>query len=244
MHNQSNLEDMSLSTDDALVKDYLEKLTAPLVEVLPYAEREALRMEFRLHLLAIAAAHEELGYTRADALAAALRDFGNPRKIGRGIYRAHKKPLKLPYIPGLAGGFVAAPISIAAGRLADMYMVNSGLVANSGGSINDLIWSAFGFLGGCIVWKYRLNSVRAASQVGTLYGLSVIALSIPIGWISSHPVGIDLGYTRMVLISSLIWAVAGAGVGGLLGAVRKLSGRFGYFLSATIDQARGGPTIR
>jgi len=242
MQNLPNPEDISLSQKAALVNDYLEKLTAPLVDVLSYTEREALRTEVRLHLQAIAAAHEELGSASEDALNAALRDFGNPRKIGRGIYLAHKKPVTLPYIPGLVGGFIAAPISIFAGRLVDMYMVNAGLQTYSGDYISDMIWSAFGFLAGCMVWRYRLNPVRATLQSGALYGISVIAISIPIGWLSSHPVGIDLGYTRLVLISALIWSIMGGCVGAILSTFRLFSDYVSRILSATIGHARRGPT--
>jgi hypothetical protein len=223
MQNQSEQEILSASPADSILNDYLETITAPLVDVLPYEEREALRTEFRLHLYAIAAAHEELGTAPENALAAALHDFGDPRAIGRGIYWAHKKPVALPHIPGLAGGFVAAPISIFAGRLVDTYMVNTGLVTYSGGNISDLIWSAFGFLAGCLVWRYRLKPLHAALQSWALYGISVIAISIPIGWLSSHPVGIDLGYTRMVLISALIWSIMGGCVGAILATIRSFS---------------------
>lgn len=76
-HHQSD-EDVA-----ALMEDYLDHLLAPLVGKAPYDLRMQLRAELRDHLEALAEAREELGESREEAAAAALRQFGDPAKIAR-----------------------------------------------------------------------------------------------------------------------------------------------------------------
>ncbi len=72
---------------DSLLEDYLDHLCAPLIGVLSYARRSQLRLETQLHLEALSAEGVEQGKTSDLALTDALREFGEPWRIGEGILR-------------------------------------------------------------------------------------------------------------------------------------------------------------
>jgi hypothetical protein len=65
------------------IEDYLDYLCAPLLGVVPYAERLSLREEARAHLLDIIAEFEAKGLPPEEALTGALRAHGNPWRIGQ-----------------------------------------------------------------------------------------------------------------------------------------------------------------
>lgn len=71
--------------DDEETAAYFERLNAPLRKM-PQADRAELHAELRQHLDALAAAHEELGASPDEAAHAALKQFGDPVKIGRRLF--------------------------------------------------------------------------------------------------------------------------------------------------------------
>ena len=81
--------------DDEDVAIYFERLNAPLKKVPPEARAE-MHQELRQHLDALAAAHEELGATPEEAKAAALRQFGDPAKIGRRLFQEWEATCRPP----------------------------------------------------------------------------------------------------------------------------------------------------
>ena len=91
MHNQfeeeASLSPLSYATSGTpqphpRLEDYLDRLCVPLVEELSYGERAVIRQEVRTHLLAIVAAHEELGSPPEEAVQFALQQFGEAKEIG------------------------------------------------------------------------------------------------------------------------------------------------------------------
>ena len=66
---------------DSRIEDYLDRVSAPLVEWVPYARRAELRAELRGHLEALAASYRELGSEPDLATEEALRQFGDPREL-------------------------------------------------------------------------------------------------------------------------------------------------------------------
>ena len=70
------------------IEDYLDHLCAPLVGVVPYAERQNLRFEAREHLLEIAAEFEAEGQKPETALTNAMQAHGEPWRIGESFLRA------------------------------------------------------------------------------------------------------------------------------------------------------------
>jgi hypothetical protein len=66
------------------LEQYLDELERPLAG-LSEGVRSEWREEARQHVLGLAAAHEELGSSPDEALEAALRQFGNARRIGEQV---------------------------------------------------------------------------------------------------------------------------------------------------------------
>jgi hypothetical protein len=63
------------------IEDFLDHLCAPLVGIVPYRERHALREEVRLHLECLIAEYQEKSASEA-AIEAAFREFGEPWQSG------------------------------------------------------------------------------------------------------------------------------------------------------------------
>jgi len=73
--------------EDAWVEDYLDHLSAPLVGIVPLAERRNLRDEVRAHLEALAAEYGFEGKSPPEATAAALQELGEPWQVGQTFLR-------------------------------------------------------------------------------------------------------------------------------------------------------------
>lgn len=73
--------------EDALVEDYLDHLCAPLVGIVPLAERRDLRAEVRGHLEALAAEYGFEGQPPSEATTAALLELGEPWQVGQTFLR-------------------------------------------------------------------------------------------------------------------------------------------------------------
>ena len=72
---------------DAWTEDYLDHLCAPLVGIVPLAERRNLRDEVRAHLEALADEFGYAGKSPPEAAAAALQELGEPWQVGQTFLR-------------------------------------------------------------------------------------------------------------------------------------------------------------
>lgn len=73
------------------MKKYLDALEEPLAP-LGEAACHDWRQEAEAHILSLIAAHEELGLSHEQAVATALREFGNENRIGKNVaYEIHKQ---------------------------------------------------------------------------------------------------------------------------------------------------------
>jgi hypothetical protein len=94
---------------DARIEDYLDHMGAPLVGMAPYARRQSLRAEWRAHLEMLAAAYEELGSDRDAAVTQALKQFGDPNRLGRLWARTWRSgapaPRRRPVLPAMRAAF-------------------------------------------------------------------------------------------------------------------------------------------
>jgi len=73
--------------ENAWVEDYLDHLCAPLIGIVPLAERRGLRDEVRAHLEALAAEYGFEGKLLPEATAAALQEMGEPWQVGQTFLR-------------------------------------------------------------------------------------------------------------------------------------------------------------
>lgn len=67
----------------AQIEDYLDYLCAPVLGIVPYAQRRRLRLETEDHLWALAEDFEAEGFAPAEAVTVALREYGEPWRIGQ-----------------------------------------------------------------------------------------------------------------------------------------------------------------
>lgn len=72
----------------AQVEDYLDYLCAPLLGIAPHAQRRRLRLETEDHLRALAEDFEAEGFAPDEAVAVALREYGEPWRIGQDFAEA------------------------------------------------------------------------------------------------------------------------------------------------------------
>jgi hypothetical protein len=196
---------------DPRIDDYLDHACAPLVGVVPFEKREELRREWRAHLEALAEARAELDGAPADAVAAALRQFGDPVRLGRQWARAWRRGDTGRLWPAVrTAACVFAPASLACWLLGQ--------------------FPQFGGL-----WLYALGVPLAAGMLAgylsrgrRAFGacLSVAAVSL-VSYLAHWTLGTDdaLVFSRsyqallVLLALQLIWIPVGgigAGIGGWL----------------------------
>jgi hypothetical protein len=65
------------------LEDYLDYLCAPLIGIVPYAQRRRLRLETEDHLLALAEDFQSEGFVFEEAICIALREYGEPWRVGQ-----------------------------------------------------------------------------------------------------------------------------------------------------------------
>jgi hypothetical protein len=84
---------------DVRIQDYLDRVLAPLAESVPYHERQELRTELRDHLGLLIDAYAELG--DEDPIAAALRQFGEAKTLGRSWLRRWEREQVTSPLPAM-----------------------------------------------------------------------------------------------------------------------------------------------
>ena len=72
----------------AQIEDYLDYLCAPLLGIVPYAQRRRLRLETEDHLLALVEDFGAEGFAPDQAVTVALREYGEPWRIGQDFAEA------------------------------------------------------------------------------------------------------------------------------------------------------------
>jgi hypothetical protein len=72
----------------AQIADYLDYLCAPLLGIVPYAQRRRLRLETEDHLRALAEDFGAEGFAPDEAVSVALREYGEPWRIGQDFAEA------------------------------------------------------------------------------------------------------------------------------------------------------------
>ena len=77
----------TISVENAPLQNYLDRLYAPLIEVMPYADRQAARIEVEGHILHLIEAEMSIGLSLDAATESALEQFGDPGVLGRAIAR-------------------------------------------------------------------------------------------------------------------------------------------------------------
>ena len=105
------------SAPNALIEDYLDRVTAPLVGWKDYDERVALRQEIRAHLDAGIAAFQELGESHDEAVRSALKQLGNPDVIGMQYLDVSGGLNSIRRLSRAAGGFICTAFGAGIGMV-------------------------------------------------------------------------------------------------------------------------------
>lgn len=113
--------------NDEHLDQFFQRLNKPLKRM-PQPARAELHAELRQHLAALVAAHEELGSTPEEALDLALRQFGDPAKIGHRLWwewflSSRRRPSE---------GFLAAGYALVLYALCDLLFALPPLLAPLG----------------------------------------------------------------------------------------------------------------
>lgn len=86
MNRPNNLpfpSDAPPAEEEAQIQDYLDYLCAPLLGIVPYAQRRRLRLETEDHLWALAEDFGAEGFAPDEAVTVALQEYGEPWRIGQ-----------------------------------------------------------------------------------------------------------------------------------------------------------------
>lgn len=122
---------------NARLDDYLDRVVAPLVDHVPHARRRELRAELGAHLEALVDAHLELGATPEEALTAALKQFGSPRRVGQYWLREWRRERPAPPDSALRTAYVGLLCFLPATLLA--WIANNAAVAVGGNALSALL---------------------------------------------------------------------------------------------------------
>jgi hypothetical protein len=194
-------------------------MCVPLVGHVPYARRQSLRAEWRAHLEMLAAAYEELGSDRDEAVTLALKQFGDPDRLGKLWARTWRSRAPVcaprPLLPAM--GTAAVWFGLAT-------VISYLLLLADGGAGNRLADLNGGALPLCAVGMPLLAGLlsglatRGRHAMGTFYAL---ALLIPTTLATVHLVSPEEFGARagLTLLQFMFWMPLGcatATVGGWL----------------------------
>lgn len=82
-HRNANLPADAADSVEAQIEDYLDYLCAPLLGIVPYAQRRRLRLEAADHLYALTEDYSAEGFAPLEAVSIAQREYGEPWAVGQ-----------------------------------------------------------------------------------------------------------------------------------------------------------------
>jgi hypothetical protein len=215
----------------ARLDDYLDRVVAPLVDDVPHARRRELRAELGAHLEALVDAHVELGANPEEALAAAIRQFGPPRQVGKHWLREWRRERPAPPASALqtarvgllcfltasffSWAFCSAAVKVGSSAVGGLLLLNTILFPTVAGLLTGILSRTrhgYGALLGCgcaALICAILGAFESVSEFSEIQRFPVAALAA----------------TQMVLWLPLA-ALAGAAGGSLRRGLREALGRW------------------
>lgn len=210
------------------LEEYLDRFCAPLADHATDEQRLAIREEIRTHILGLVAAYEELGSTPAEALQAALRQFGEADQIGRSLSREYPSsfttgPLMWALLHGVLGGAVGALVFLNSESIFQQLHFTSSIDI----AFDCLAGLALGWMPGLYLLKRPMSPLRAAIQTGAFYSLlttglcAIIDLQSAMHTFSAHPL-----YTLLVIATvGINGALGGGAMAGLFQRLKRFAPR-------------------
>ncbi|MBW3625550.1 MAG: permease prefix domain 1-containing protein [Armatimonadetes bacterium] len=206
------------SLADPYIEDYLDRVYAPLVGVIPYTRRRDLIDEMRSHLYELVQTRREEGAEEEEALREAFRQFGPPRRIARAWIEAESIPWTRRQ------GWLASLLTFGGAALVAFLMVAS---PYSGGED----WFQRRNLGYADIWAGLVLPLFAAILLGyhararvyltSFFVLSAMILVASLLYLADLPSGASYGgfssiYEFFAVVLGLYWillAFIGIGIG-------------------------------
>jgi hypothetical protein len=121
---------------EGLIEEYLDRVCARLVDDVPRERRLELRAELKAHLEALVDAHQEIGASPQEAIAAALVQFGDAAVVGREWARSWKGQGRRPGREALRAT-MAALLTFGIANSLSLVLL---MMAQSGGWRDGLLW--------------------------------------------------------------------------------------------------------
>ncbi|MCW3096885.1 MAG: hypothetical protein JWL77_2503 [Chthonomonadaceae bacterium] len=192
------------------IEDYLDHLCAPLINKTTYEQRLAIRDEVRSHLLVLAAGHEELGSTPADAIQAAIDQFGNAKKIGCSLSSKYRKPFVLNpillwYLLHAAVGGIVGSIAV---LTTDCLVRQMGMTTNICVNMDFQVGFAIGWIPAIRLMKRPVSPLHAGIKTSVFYITLTTGLQMFAWAASGHP--LDWRPVPMILAGLFIMGLVGA----------------------------------
>jgi len=161
-----------------LQEDFLLRVTASLrSEMSPFELDETIR-ELRSHLIASAAAFEEVGLSPYEAMRAAIQRFGEPEKIDKDLAREARKSKANPAARTTIGwaALVCGPLMVGG----DYLMVITGVVSSQSDGMLPIGMVTGAIIGIALNRRMRyplIAAIRAAILVPSVLALVCMALN-------------------------------------------------------------------
>lgn len=198
-----------------LLNNYLQRTCVPCESLVSEQEQDELREEMSGHILALAAAHQELGFSAEEAMRAALKQFGEAEEISRAVAREiGKRPSMLgsPLTVSMIGGVLANWITFSG---ANFLLAHAEINVISPEA--RIVGIAMGCITGAVLWKRR-RSIRQAAIWNTGFYVGTVATAIIGLFLFTGNVGKCLSpeWLRLAAPVLLQW-LAVAGVAGATG---------------------------
>jgi len=178
MDNRFETQENSAPTSpqaSCLLNDYLQRTCASGDSLLSVQEQDELREEMSEHILALAAAYQELGSNAEEAMRAALKQFGDAEEIHRAVVREiGKRPSMLgsALTVSMIGGVIANWVTFSGANL---------LLAHAEIDVISpearIVGLAMGCITGAVLWK-RGKSIRQAAAWNTGFYVGTVATAI------------------------------------------------------------------
>jgi len=206
---------------EAHIEDFLDHQAAPLVGRISYEERQELRAELRQQILSLAAAHQELGSTRGEAIALALNSMA-AKPVEMAAQRATPELATRAATGAFAGSLKLALWSFGIAGLASLLVVAASENA-SGAAVPFLLSSilgAFPFAAGSV-----LGLKKAQKQFSAMVAAQwMLYLPVTLGFILvTHGPGGDVplfraaAFTLIYTISTTLFGSLGIHAGNWIG---------------------------
>ena len=220
----------------AAIETYLDALCAPLIATTEAEEVTAIRSEMRAHLLSLAAAYEELGSTKQEAMREALQKFGSARQVGTSLRSEHMSALCSPEFIATIGLPLTSVIGGLAAYTAMMELEQVYLAtrifqaAVSPFSSVYVVVLSLGLVAGAVVWLRRAAPLRSAVWAGAIPAVILSSLCAHKELSNWSVIPGSVHFTNMLSIvpgMALFAATASVSVG-VSGVIGKLLRRLGH----------------